>query len=93
MQPTASDHDMRPGTSEQQHRGNPGQTYNNSNGQEQMMSNGYNAQDPQQMTNSGNGAQPAAVDRRDTLTRCNDNPPDYFIDISTPVPYPRYFRT
>lgn len=49
---------------------------NYAQGAQQMNGNNYNyAQDAQQM--DGHGTQGAVADDRDTLTKCNDNPPDY----------------
>ena len=44
-------------------------------GAQQMNGNGNYAQGAQQ--SEGHGAQAAVADDRDTLTKCNDNPPDY----------------
>lgn len=49
---------------------------NYAQGAQQMNGNNYNyAQGAQQM--DGQGTQGAVADDRDTLTKCNDNPPDY----------------
>lgn len=70
---------------------------NYAQGPQQMNGNGSYAQGAQQMNgNSGNYAQgdqqmggPGAVaDDRDTLTKCNDNPPDYKKDKSNIQPFP-----
>ena len=58
------------------------------NGREPKMGNSNYAQDAQQINGNGNyaqgaqqsqghGTQGAVADDRDTLTKCNDNPPDY----------------
>ena len=72
--------DMRQGMNEQQH-GFPQQGYNEQSGdgiyagQKPNMGNTNYAQGAQQM--EGKGAQGAVADNRDTITKCNDNPPDY----------------
>lgn len=48
---------------------------NYAHGAQQMNGNNNYAQGAQQM--EGNGAQGAVADDRDTITKCNDNPPDY----------------
>ena len=73
--------EMRQGMQEQQQHGFPQQGYNEQSG------NGiYNGQDPKMVNNNyaqgaqqleGHGAQGAVADDRDTITKCNDNPPDY----------------
>lgn len=50
---------------------------NYAQGPQQMNGNGNYAQGPQQTGGQGQGAQGAVADDRDTLTKCNDNPPDY----------------
>ena len=69
---------------EQQQRGYPQQASNGQgeqriyNGQEPQMGNSNYAQGAQQTGGQGQGgAQGAVADDRDTLTKCNDNPPDY----------------
>lgn len=85
--------DMRQGMNEQQHgfpqqsyneqsgdgiysgqKPNMGNT-NYAQGAQQMDGKANYAQGAQQM--EGKGAQGAVADDRDTITKCNDNPPDY----------------
>ena len=66
-------------------RGYPQQSFNGQNsagygGQEQQMT-GQHQGAPAQQMNGGVGQQAAQPDNRDTLTKCNDNPPDYMIEI------------
>lgn len=74
--------DVRQGMNEQQH-GFPQQGYNEQSGdgiysgQKPNTGNTNYAQGAQQM--EGKGAQGAVADDRDTLTKCNDNPPDYMM--------------
>ncbi len=70
--------DMRQDMNEQQQQhGFPQQQSGNGvyNGQEPNMGNTNHAQGAQQMQD--HGAQGAVADDRDTITKCNDNPPDY----------------
>ncbi|KAL9135274.1 MAG: hypothetical protein Q9175_003542 [Cornicularia normoerica] len=56
---------------------------NYAQGTQQMKGNGNYAQGAQQMEGHGaQGAQGAVADDRDTITKCNDNPPDYKKTIS-----------
>lgn len=81
--------EMRQGMQEQQQHGFPQQGYNEQsgngiyNGQDPKMVNNNYAQGAQQM--EGHGAQGAVADDRDTITKCNDNPPDYKKMISGTV--------
>lgn len=54
-------------------------------GGQQMNANNNYAQGGQQM--EGNGAQGAVADDRDTITKCNDNPPDYNILFSGTISF------
>lgn len=51
--------------------------------QQQMDNTNYTQGEGQQMYGTG---EPAAVDNRDTITKCNDNPPDYMIEFPRSIP-------
>lgn len=63
------------------HNPNPAYT-----GQQQMGNNNY-VQGASQQQMNGNANAAGQVDNRDTLTKCNDNPPDYMNEFHT-VPSP-----
>ena len=83
--------DMRDGMHEQQQRGFNNEQSGNGihHGQEPRTGNSNYVQDAQQMNGGnnsyaqgaqqmqGNGAQGVVADDRDSMTKCNDNPPDY----------------
>ena len=88
--------ELRDGMHEQQHSNLPQQGYS---GQEPQMGSSNYAQGAQQMNGNnnnnyeqgaqqmeGHGAQGAVADDRDTITKCNDNPPDYKKRNSKTVP-------